>query len=78
KGNEFERARQLFEEKVADFYALRAKKRGYEVSSVKYAMELCGLPAGPVRPPLVELAAGDRTVVEGVVERLGLRQSAHA
>jgi len=78
KGNQFEQARQLFEEKVADFYALRAKKRGYEVSSVKYAMELCGLPAGPVRPPLVELAPDDRKVVEGVVERLGLRQPAHA
>lgn len=73
-GGEFEKARQLFEEKVADFYALRAKRRGYEVSSVKYAMELCGLTAGPVRPPLTELAGEDRKVVEGVVERLGLRK----
>src|SRR5688572_4745509 len=42
-GGEFAAARELFEEKVAEFYALRAKRRGYEVSSVKYAMELCGL-----------------------------------
>jgi 5-dehydro-4-deoxyglucarate dehydratase len=71
-------ARNLFEDKVADFYALRAKKRGYEVSSVKYAMELVGLKAGPVRPPLVELAEEDRKVVERVVEKLGLRQPAMA
>ena len=70
----FREARELFEEKVADFYALRAKRRGYEVSSVKYAMELCGLKAGPVRPPLTELAAEDRTVVERVVDKLGLRK----
>jgi 5-dehydro-4-deoxyglucarate dehydratase len=68
----FQEARALFEDKVAEFYALRAKKRGYEVSSVKAAMELCGLPAGPVRPPLVELAPEDQKVVERVVERLGL------
>jgi 5-dehydro-4-deoxyglucarate dehydratase len=69
-------ARELFEEKVAEFYALRAKRRGYEVSSVKAAMELCGLRAGPVRPPLTELAEEDRRTVERVVERLGLRAAA--
>ncbi|HET7769372.1 MAG TPA: dihydrodipicolinate synthase family protein [Chloroflexota bacterium] len=73
-GGKFAEARALFEEKVADFYALRAKRRGYEVSSVKYAMELCGLTAGPVRPPLTELAAEDRAVVERVVDKLGLRK----
>ena len=45
---DFALARSIFEDKVQEFYALRAKKRGYEVSSVKAAMELCGLPAGPV------------------------------
>jgi 5-dehydro-4-deoxyglucarate dehydratase len=69
-------AREVFEEKVAEFYALRAKRRGYEVSSVKYAMELCGLRAGPVRPPLTELAEEDRRTVEQIVERLALRAAA--
>jgi 5-dehydro-4-deoxyglucarate dehydratase len=73
-GGKLAEARALFEEKVADFYALRAKRRGYEVSSVKYAMELCGLTAGPVRPPLTELASEDRAVVERVVDRLRLRK----
>ena len=40
--------RAIFEDKVGDFYALRARKRGYEVSSVKVAMEMCGLKAGSV------------------------------
>ena len=70
---DFRRARTIFEDKVQDFYALRAKTRGYEVSSVKAAMELCGLPAGPVRPPLIEVTEADRSVVVRLVERLGLR-----
>ncbi len=53
---------------------MRAKKRGYEVASVKAAMELCGLPAGPVRPPLVDLTEEERRQVERMVERLGLRE----
>ncbi|MBI3971337.1 MAG: dihydrodipicolinate synthase family protein [Chloroflexi bacterium] len=72
RGGDFARARRIFEEKVQDFYSLRAKKRGYEVSSVKTAMELCGLPAGPVRPPLVELEPDERAMVARLVERLGL------
>jgi 5-dehydro-4-deoxyglucarate dehydratase len=69
---DFARARDIFEEKVLEFYALRAKKRGYEVSSVKAAMEACGLPAGPVRPPLVELSPDDRDLVTRIVRRLEL------
>lgn len=75
---DFTRARAIFEDKVQAFYALRAKKRGYEVSSVKAAMELCGLRAGPVRPPLVELDPNERQVVADLVERLGLRAAAAA
>jgi len=75
---DFARARAIFEDKVQDFYALRATKRGYEVSSVKAAMELCGLPAGPVRPPLVELNEQEREGVRHLVERLNLRQAVPA
>jgi 5-dehydro-4-deoxyglucarate dehydratase len=77
-GGDFARARAIFEDKVQEFYALRAKKRGYEVSSVKAAMEWCGLPAGPVRPPLVELNDDERAMVRRLVERLGLRQAVAA
>jgi 5-dehydro-4-deoxyglucarate dehydratase len=73
---DYARARAIFEDKVQEFYALRAKKRGYEVSSVKAAMELCGYPAGPVRPPLVELTDDERRGVARLIERLGLREAA--
>jgi 5-dehydro-4-deoxyglucarate dehydratase len=64
--------RYIFEEKIADFYAIRARRRGFEVSSVKYAMELVGLPAGPVRPPLSDLGPDERATVKSIVDRLGL------
>jgi 5-dehydro-4-deoxyglucarate dehydratase len=66
---DFAQARAIFEDKVGAFYALRAKKRGYEVSSVKAAMELLGLPAGPVRPPLVELNAEERAFVAALLAK---------
>jgi 5-dehydro-4-deoxyglucarate dehydratase len=69
---DFARTRTIFEQQVQDFYSLRAKKRGYEVASVKAAMELCGLPAGPVRPPLVELEPEERQTVSHLLQRLGL------
>jgi 5-dehydro-4-deoxyglucarate dehydratase len=37
---------------VLPLYGLRARRKGYEVSVMKVAMELIGKPAGPVRPPL--------------------------
>ena len=39
-------------------------------------MELCGLPAGPVRPPLVALNAEEKAFVAGLVERFGAREAA--
>jgi 5-dehydro-4-deoxyglucarate dehydratase len=78
RDGDFARARAIFEEKVGAFYALRAKRRGYEVASVKTAMELCGLSAGPVRPPLVGMNPEEVAFVAGLVERLGLRQKTPA
>ncbi len=75
---DFAACRRLFEEKVADFYAIRSRRRGFEVSSVKAAMELCGLPAGPVRPPLTELGHEELEIVRAMVERLGLGSRVNA
>ena len=72
---DFARARAIFEDRVGAFYALRAKKRGYEVASVKVAMEMCGLKAGSVRPPLTEMGPEDVEVVKALVDRLGLRSA---
>ncbi len=40
---------------VHPLYEFRDKAKGYEVSVMKRAMEILGKPAGPVRPPLVEV-----------------------
>jgi len=42
----------LEEKYVHPLYALRDRNRGYEVAVMKQAMEILGLKAGPVRPPL--------------------------
>jgi 5-dehydro-4-deoxyglucarate dehydratase len=38
---------------------LRARRRGYAVSIIKAGLRAVGKPAGPVRPPLVDLTAGE-------------------
>lgn len=45
----------LMSELVIPLYALRARRKGYEVSAMKAMMDMIGLAGGPVRPPLVDL-----------------------
>jgi 5-dehydro-4-deoxyglucarate dehydratase len=40
---------------VIPLYALRSRRRGYEVSAMKVLMDLVGMNGGPVRPPLVNV-----------------------
>lgn len=42
----------LMKRYVHPLYAIRERGRGYEVAAMKHAMEILGIPAGPVRPPL--------------------------
>lgn len=42
---------------VVPLYAIRSRRKGYEVSTMKALMEMVGLNAGPVRPPLVNVTA---------------------
>lgn len=49
---DFARLDELMKRFVHPLYAIRDRVRGYEVSVMKEAMELLGMPAGPVRPPL--------------------------
>jgi 5-dehydro-4-deoxyglucarate dehydratase len=44
---------------VNPLYALRERSRGYEVGIMKEAMEILGMPAGPVRPPLMNCREKD-------------------
>jgi len=49
---DFPRLNALMAKYVHPLYALRERMKGYEVSVMKEAMEMLGIPAGPVRPPL--------------------------
>jgi 5-dehydro-4-deoxyglucarate dehydratase len=46
---------ELLDRCVIPLYALRARRKGYEVSAMKVLMDMVGLNGGPVRPPLVNV-----------------------
>jgi 5-dehydro-4-deoxyglucarate dehydratase len=46
---------ELLDRCVIPLYALRARRRGYEVSAMKAMMDMVGLNGGPVRPPLINV-----------------------
>ena len=49
----------LLDRCVVPLFAIRARRKGYEVSTMKAMMEMVGLNAGPVRPPLVNVTADE-------------------
>lgn len=55
---------------VNPLYALRERTRGYEVAQIKEAMEMLGIPAGPVRPPLMASRPRDLEDLRKVVETI--------
>jgi 5-dehydro-4-deoxyglucarate dehydratase len=57
--HDFIKLNTLMQRYVNPLYALRERARGYEVAVMKEAMEILGLPAGPVRPPLMNCRAKD-------------------
>jgi 5-dehydro-4-deoxyglucarate dehydratase len=59
----------LMDELVIPLYALRARRKGYEVSAMKAMMDLIGLAGGPVRPPLVDLRPEDMESLRAMLER---------
>lgn len=48
-------------------YALRARRKGYEVSVMKKAMGILGKPAGPVRPPIPEVRREEVSEIESLM-----------
>jgi 5-dehydro-4-deoxyglucarate dehydratase len=56
---DFARLDTLMAKYVHPLYAFRERVKGYEVSAMKAAMEILGMPAGPVRPPLQNLGERD-------------------
>jgi 5-dehydro-4-deoxyglucarate dehydratase len=57
--HDFIRLNTLMQRYVNPLYALRERARGYEVAVMKEAMEIFGMPAGPVRPPLMNCRPKD-------------------
>ena len=58
---------------LRDFYvpltAIRHRRRGYAVAIVKAGLKVTGRPAGPVRPPLVELTPEDERELVALIAR---------
>jgi 5-dehydro-4-deoxyglucarate dehydratase len=68
---DFTRLDQLMRRYVHPLYALRDRARGYEVSVMKTAMEILGMAAGPVRPPLINCRPQDVEDVRKLMEVYG-------
>ncbi len=65
---DFERLNRLMGRYVHPLYALRERAKGYEVAAMKAAMAILGLPAGPVRPPLMDCKPEDIADLERLME----------
>ena len=55
ENGEHETLTELLDRCVIPLYAIRARRKGYEVSTMKAMMDMVGLNGGPVRPPLVSV-----------------------
>jgi 5-dehydro-4-deoxyglucarate dehydratase len=64
-----EKLSQLMSDCVIPLYALRARRKGYEVSAMKAMMDMVGLRGGPVRPPLPDVRAEEREELRALLER---------
>ena len=54
---------------VLPYLDIRNRGKGYAVSIVKAGMTAVGRPAGPVRPPLVDLDAGELASLTALIEK---------
>ncbi len=54
----------LMQSLIVPLYAVRARRRGHEVSVMKALMDRLGLAGGPVRPPLVALAPDEIALLD--------------
>jgi 5-dehydro-4-deoxyglucarate dehydratase len=59
----------LMSDCVIPLYALRARRKGYEVSAMKAMMDMVGLRGGPVRPPLPDVRSEERDELRAMLEK---------
>ena len=57
----------VMSELIVPMYAMRGRRRGYEVTVMKELMNLLGLPGGVVRPPLPHMTADDLAELRATV-----------
>jgi len=62
-----EMLRDLLDRCVIPLYALRARRKGYEVSAMKAMMDMVGLNGGPVRPPLVNIKPDEEDELRAIL-----------
>lgn len=65
---DFDRLNRLLEKYVHPLFAIRARKRGYEIAVMKKAAEILGKSSGPARPPVPALAEPDVEDVRKLLE----------
>ncbi len=68
EARDFVKLNELMKRYVNPLYAFRERLRGYEVAAMKEAMEMLGLPAGGVRPPLVNCREQDKPELRALME----------
>jgi len=57
----------LMNEYVIPLYAFRARKKGYEVTAMKVAMDVIGLCGGAVRPPLPTMGVAETQEIRALM-----------
>ncbi len=65
---DFERLSKILTEYIHPLFAIRTRRRGYEIAAMKKLKEWGGRPAGPCRPPLPGLTAADEADLKKVFE----------
>ncbi|MFB3921825.1 MAG: dihydrodipicolinate synthase family protein [Terriglobia bacterium] len=68
----FEAAARVVEQDALAIFDLRARRPGYVTAVIKEAMNLCGMNAGPSRPPIAPLLPADREELRAILDRLGV------
>jgi 5-dehydro-4-deoxyglucarate dehydratase len=58
----------LMHQCVVPLYAMRARRKGYEVSAMKAMMDMVGLRGGPVRPPLVNVKPDEAEALRAMLK----------
>jgi 5-dehydro-4-deoxyglucarate dehydratase len=68
---DFAEVNRLLATRIQPIFNVRARRRGYEVTTTKEAMNLLGKPAGRVRPPLAEISDEDRRALRDALREMG-------